>query len=107
MAGRELQKAKSLKELDMNEGSMKEAMWRDAERMSLEQFVDKYGDEEWVREFWNSIMGDIEETVGGGNWLEETTALTGQYGHSGKLQPVKGTNADMMDRIRFLAGITK
>ena len=65
---------------------------------------------------------DIElETVGGGNWLEETdaagalsyedmnegTALTGQYGHSGKLQAVKGLDQDMMDRIKFLAGITK
>jgi hypothetical protein len=50
---------------------------------------------------------ETEESAGGGNWLEETTALTGQYGHSGKLQAVQGTNADMMDRIRFLAGITK
>jgi hypothetical protein len=23
--------------------------------------VDKYGDEEWVREFWNAIMGDLDE----------------------------------------------
>ena len=43
------------------EGQMKELMWRDAERMSLEQFVAKYGDEDWVREFWNNIMGDIDE----------------------------------------------
>jgi hypothetical protein len=46
---------------NMEEGQTKEAMWRDAERMSLDQFVDKYGDEEWVREFWNAIMGDIDE----------------------------------------------
>ena len=45
----------------LNEGQMKEIMWRDAERMTLDQFVDKYGDEEWIREFWNSIMGDIDE----------------------------------------------
>jgi hypothetical protein len=43
------------------EGQMKELMWRDAERMSLEQFVAKYGDEDWIREFWNAIMGDIDE----------------------------------------------
>jgi hypothetical protein len=43
------------------EGQMKEMMWRDAERMTLDQFVTKYGDEEWVREFWNNIMGDIDE----------------------------------------------
>jgi len=33
--------------------------------------------------------------------------LQGQYGHSGKLQAVKGVDQDMMDRIKFLAGITK
>jgi hypothetical protein len=45
----------------LSEGQMKEIMWRDAERMTLDQFVDKYGDEEWVREFWTAIMGDIDE----------------------------------------------
>lgn len=45
----------------LSEGRMKELMWRDAERMTLDQFVDKYGDEEWIREFWNAIMGDIDE----------------------------------------------
>ena len=180
----------------LDEGQMKELMWRDAERMSLEQFVEKYGDEDWVREFWNNIMGDLDEsrinegsmkdmlwdlaermerdqfieytttemgqdekemsefwdnimgdldepqkddqedwndeenleidlnkhgidpegdyeeetneTDGGANWLAETnTALQGPYGHSGRLKAVNGTNADMMDRIKFLAGINK
>jgi hypothetical protein len=45
----------------VGEGQTKEAMWRDAERMSIEQFVERYGDEEWVREFWNAIMGPIDE----------------------------------------------
>ena len=45
----------------LSEGRMKELMWRDAERMTLEQFVDKYGDEDWIKEFWNNIMGDIDE----------------------------------------------
>jgi hypothetical protein len=39
--------------------------------------------------------------------FEESTALTGQYGHSGKLQAVTAQDNDMMDRIKFLAGITK
>ena len=39
--------------------------------------------------------------------LEEATVLKGKYGHSGKLEAVKGTDADMMDRIKFLAGVTK
>jgi hypothetical protein len=51
----------AVKPIPMEEGQTKEAMWRDAERMTLEQFVDKYGDEEWVREFWNAIMGDLDE----------------------------------------------
>ena len=51
----------AVKPIPMEEGQMKELMWRDAERMTLEQFVDKYGDEEWIREFWNAIMGDLDE----------------------------------------------
>ena len=39
--------------------------------------------------------------------VKEGTALQGQYGHSGKLEAVKGLDQDMMDRIKFLAGITK
>jgi len=51
----------AVKPIPMEEGSMKHAMHKDAERMTLEQFVDKYGDEEWIREFWNAIMGDLDE----------------------------------------------
>ena len=51
----------ALHETVIVEGAMKKAMWRDAESMTLDQFVDKYGDEDWVREFWNNIMGDIDE----------------------------------------------
>lgn len=38
--------------------------------------------------------------------LEETTALQGQYGHSGRMQAVTSTDPDIMDRIRMLAGVT-
>lgn len=41
-----------------SEGSMKDIMHDDAERMSREQFVEKYGDEHG--EFWDNIMGDLE-----------------------------------------------
>jgi hypothetical protein len=37
--------------------------------------------------------------------LREETALTGEYGHTGKLETVQGIDADMMARIKFLAGI--
>jgi hypothetical protein len=43
------------------EGSMKHAMHKDAERMTLDQFVEKYGDEDWIREFYNNIKGDLDE----------------------------------------------
>jgi len=39
----------------LNEGMTKQAMHDDAEKMELEQFVDKYGDEDWVKEFWKNI----------------------------------------------------
>jgi hypothetical protein len=51
----------AVKPIPMEEGEMKRAMHADAEHMSLEQFVDKYGDEEWIREFYNNIMGDLDE----------------------------------------------
>jgi len=43
------------------EGQMKQLMWRDAERMTLTQFVNKYGNEDWIREFWKNIMGPMSE----------------------------------------------
>ena len=53
----------------------------------------------------------VEETDAAGALsnedMNESTALQGQYGHSGKLQAVQPQDQDMMDRIKFLAGITK
>lgn len=43
------------------EGSMKHAMWADAERMTREQFCDKWGDEHG--EFWDNIIGELDETA--------------------------------------------
>jgi hypothetical protein len=44
----------------IGEGSMKDIMHDDAEKMTREQFVSKYGDENG--EFWDNIMGDLDET---------------------------------------------
>jgi len=58
----------------------------------------------------DSDTQDEVETVAEGKMKEESgdrTPLAGQYGHSGKLQTVDGIDQDMMDRIKFLAGITK
>jgi hypothetical protein len=67
----------AVKPIPMEEGQMKELMWRDAERMSLEQFVDKYGDEEWVREFWNAIMGDLDEAKYQGREVQLNKPMAG------------------------------
>jgi len=48
----------------LEEGMTKDAMMNDAEKMSLEQFCDKYGDEDWVKEFYHTAVGteDVEES---------------------------------------------
>lgn len=45
----------------MGEGRAKEAMHHDAEKMSLESFCKKYGNEDWVKEFWHNINDDLDE----------------------------------------------
>ena len=96
---------------------VQEQLHEKAQQVAREQNLDLEGDiddilqriqRELEAEYGTDDNMNIEmETAGGGNWLEETTALTGQYGHSGRLEAVKPQDADMMDRIKFLAGITK
>jgi hypothetical protein len=147
MAGRELQRAKSLKESGMSEVDLLlQEIARGAVDImdvylnpttNIEKFVQSQLEEkaqEVAREQGYNLDDDIEdilariqreleveygvddnmdiemETLGGGNFLESSgdrTALAGQYGHSGKLSTVEGTDADMMERIKFLAGLTK
>ena len=45
----------------VGEGAMKHEMMQNAERMSLEQFKDRYGDEDWIEEFWNAVNGPLDE----------------------------------------------
>ena len=50
----------------VGEGAMKEEMWRMAERMDLEQFLDHYGHEDWVEDFWrvtNDQPQEIKENI--------------------------------------------
>jgi hypothetical protein len=111
-------------DINLDEGQTKEAMWRDAERMSLEQFVERYGDEDWVREFWNAIMGPLDEgnieeqcnmTEAGEScpkhgveecWGSDASPLAGQYGHSGKLKAVD-KDVSFLDRLKELSGLRK
>jgi hypothetical protein len=63
-------------EKDLDEGAMKHAMHKDAEEMSLEQFCDQYGDEDWVKEFYNNINGPLDE--------EDQMAESGLQAYLGK-----------------------
>lgn len=46
---------------EVKEGAMKHEMMKNAERMSLEQFKDRYGDEDWIEEFWRTATGETEQ----------------------------------------------
>jgi len=67
--------------------------------------LDKSAEYHHHRGYHSDRPDDFEESM-----MEETgdrSALAGAYGHSGRMQSVEGVDADMMDRIKFLAGITK
>ena len=46
----------------VDEGVMKREMMTNAERMSLAQFKDRYGDEDWIEEFWRVATGETEQS---------------------------------------------
>ena len=46
----------------VGEGAMKHEMMQNAERMSLAQFKDRYGDEDWIEEFWRVATGETEQS---------------------------------------------
>jgi hypothetical protein len=46
----------------VGEGAMKHEMMTNAERMSLEQFKDRYGDEDWIEEFWRVATGETKQS---------------------------------------------
>jgi hypothetical protein len=53
---------------------------------------------------------DMDEEVAvttGNPPLEETTALQGQYGHSGKLQKFDTVEQDVLHRLRQLSGMIR
>lgn len=49
----------------LNEGSYKQMMTADAEKMELEQFLERWAqrpeDKEWCTEFWKTVNGEDEE----------------------------------------------
>ena len=46
----------------VGEGSMKREMMTNALRMSLGQFKDRYGDQDWIEDFWRTATGETEQS---------------------------------------------
>jgi hypothetical protein len=54
-----------------------------------------------------AALGGIPGAIIGGTDIKETTALQGQYGHSGKLQKFEAVEEDVLHRLRELSGMIR
>jgi hypothetical protein len=63
----------------------------------------------WIKQVEQSLAGMAEEVAvtTGNPPLEETTALQGQYGHSGKLQKFDAVEEDVLSRLKQLSGLIR
>jgi hypothetical protein len=63
----------------------------------------------WIKQVEQSLgnMGEEVSVTTGNPPLEETTALQGQYGHSGKLQKFDDVEEDVLHRLRQLSGMIR
>jgi hypothetical protein len=63
----------------------------------------------WIKQIEQSLGNTAEEVAvtTGNPPLEETTALQGQYGHSGKLQKFDDVEEDVLHRLRQLSGMIR
>jgi hypothetical protein len=63
----------------------------------------------WIKQVEQSLAGMAEEVAvtTGNPPLEETTALQGQYGHSGKLQKFDAVEDDILSRLKQLSGLIR
>lgn len=68
----------------LEEGQMKEMMMADAEIMSLADFQERYGDENWVEDFWRSI-NDEEQNVSEEKIAEDITIDKNKWLASGQV----------------------
>jgi hypothetical protein len=70
----------------VGEGAMKREMMTNALRMSLAQFKDRYGDEDWIEEFWRTATGEPEREsdpiapAKTGSWSQERMAAAKSKG---------------------------
>lgn len=72
-------------EEELDEGMMKHQMHADAEKMSLEEFLDKYAhhedDKDWLKQFWHDSNGGVDEG------LDANQKRAGQLGPTEKVGP--------------------
>jgi hypothetical protein len=85
---------------------------------AIDEVADFVGDAEeigssdvsgWIKQV-EQMLGNMSEEVAvttGNPPLEETTALQGQYGHSGKLQKFDEVEQDIVARLRELSGMIR
>ena len=59
----------------VGEGQMKHMMHKDAERMERAEFMEKYGNEEWVGEFWDNVNGPLDEAGIGHDIVNKTEKM--------------------------------
>jgi hypothetical protein len=70
----------------VGEGSMKKEMHKAAEQMSLEQFKERYGDEDWIEDFWRVSNGEPKRAddpiapARSGSWSPERRAAAKSKG---------------------------
>lgn len=70
----------------LDEGATKELMWKDAERMTREQFCEKWGNEHG--EFWDAICGELDEgTMADAEHHERGPKFTGYWKGKDKATP--------------------
>ena len=67
-------------------------MFADAESMSLEAFCERYGDEDWVKEFYHNAVGDLDQqgvAEAPQDPINYNAAITGSY-YEGKQMENRG-----------------
>ena len=90
---------------DVSEGSMKAAMHDDAENMSLKEFLMKYGDDDFAREFWHTVNG-VDEGLDANQKRAGQLGPTEKVGPKGAVGKLVGASESVeLDTLKTLSGI--
>lgn len=84
----------------VGEGQMKQMMHKDAERMSREAFCEKYGNEEWVCEFWDNVNGPLDEAGIGQDIVNKTEKMA----RATPSTPASKVSSTVKNAAKWLAG---